>query len=82
MDIVHSCLSLVPVPDLSTAFTTFKFIWAMVEKVPASKQQLRALAQSIAQLLQTIHEEYQAGRLVRAKTSVVLDNFEMCVINI
>ena len=69
MDIIHQCLSLAPVPYLDFAFSVFRFIWTSVEQAQASKQQLRALAQTIAQLLSTLDKEYRAGRLVQAETS-------------
>jgi len=69
MDIIHQCLSLAPVPYLDFAFSVFEFIWTSVEQAQASKQQLHALAQTIAQLLSTLNKEYCAGRLVQADTS-------------
>jgi len=72
MDIIHQCLSLAPVPYLDFAFSVFEFIWTSVEQAQASKQQLHALAQTIAQLLSTLNEEYRAGRLVQAETSTPL----------
>lgn len=72
MDIIHHCLSLVPVPYLVPAFSALRFIWLSVEQAQASKQQLKALAETIANLLQTINGEYEAGRLVESKTSKAL----------
>jgi len=69
MDIIHHCLSMVPVPYLAPAFAALRFIWSSVEQAQASRQQLQALAQSIAQLLQTLHNQYRAGRLRKSKTS-------------
>src|SRR5882762_2265916 len=69
MDIIHQCLSMVPVPYLTPAFAALRFIWSSVEQARASRQQLQALAQSIAQLLQTLHDQYRSGRLLEAKTS-------------
>ncbi len=69
MDIIHQCLALAPVPYLDFTFSVFRFIWTSVEQAQASKQQLRALAQTIAQLLSTLDKEYRAGRLVQAETS-------------
>jgi hypothetical protein len=79
MDIIHQCLSLAPVPYLGPAFSAFKFIWSSVQQVQASKQQLETLAQSIAQLLQTLNGEYRAGRLLQAGTSSPLTNLRRCV---
>jgi hypothetical protein len=69
MDIIHQCLSLAPVPYLDFAFSVFRFIYTSVEQAQASKQQLHALTQTIAQLLSTLNKEYCAGRLVQADTS-------------
>jgi hypothetical protein len=59
---------LAPVPYLGTAFSVFRFIYSSVEQAQASKHQLQALSQTIAQLLSTLNKEYRAGRLVQAKT--------------
>jgi hypothetical protein len=69
MDIIHECLSLAPVPYLGHAFSVLRFIWSSIQQVRASKQQLEALALSIAQLLQTLDREYRAGRLLQVGTS-------------
>ena len=69
MDIIHECLSLAPVPYLGHAFSVLRFIWSSIQQVRASKQQLEALALSIAQLLRTLDREYRAGRLLQAGTS-------------
>ena len=71
MDIVRHCL-LAPVPCLAPAFAALRFIRSSVEQVQASKSQLEALVQLIAQLLQTIDGEYRAGRLLQVRTSVAL----------
>jgi len=72
MDIIQHCLSSTPVPHLASAFFTLKFIWSDVEQAQVSKQQLRVLVQSIAQLLHTLDTEYKAGRLLHVRTSVHL----------
>src|ERR1700683_295751 len=69
MDIIHQCLSLVPVPYLAPAFAALRFIWSSIEQAQTSKQQLKALAQSIAQLLQTLDGQYCARRLLEVQTS-------------
>jgi hypothetical protein len=74
MDIIQQCLSLAPVPYLATAFSALKFIWSSIQTAEASKRQLQALTQSIAQLLQTLEKEYRAGRLLKVKTSTPLVN--------
>ena len=74
MDIIHHCLSLAPLPYLAPAFATLRFIWSSVEQAQASKRQLEALTQSIAQLLQTLDAQYRAGRMLQATTSKPLDD--------
>ena len=64
MDIINNCLSLTPVPCLDPAFSALKFIWSDVKQTHINRSQLEALTQSVAQLLQTLHEEYREGRLV------------------
>jgi hypothetical protein len=72
MDFIHQCLSLAPVPYLAPAFSALRLICSSVEQAQASKRQLEALAQSIAQLLQTLNGQYRAGRLLQARTSTPL----------
>ena len=72
MDIIHCCLSLAPVPYLAAAFGALSFIWTSVERAQASKKQLEALSQSIAQLLETLDGEYRSGQLLEAKTAAPL----------
>ena len=69
MDIIHECLSLAPVPYLGHAFSVLRFIWSSIQQIHASKQQLKALALSIAQLLRTLDREYCAGWLLQVGTS-------------
>ena len=76
MDAIHLCLSLAPLPYLSSAFSTLRYIWLSIEQIQTSKQQLEALAQSIAQLLQALDAEYTAERLLQDKTAVPLA--ELC----
>jgi hypothetical protein len=68
MDIIHQCLSLAPVPYLVPAFSLLRNIWSSVEQAQASKRQLGALAQSIAQLLQTLDGQYRAWQLLQVQT--------------
>lgn len=72
MDIIQQCLFAAPVPYLAQAFSVFRFIWLSVEQAQASKWQLEALAQSIAQLLHTLNREYLARRLLQVRTSAPL----------
>ena len=73
MDIIEQCLSLAPVPYLAPAFSVFKFIWATIGEVQASKKQLEILAQALSQLLQTLDSEYRSGRLTAATSFKSLD---------
>jgi hypothetical protein len=79
MDIVHLCLSLTPVPCLAPAFSALRFIWSSIERAKASKCQLEALAQSIAQLLKALDGEYRNGRLLKARTSTPLADLHKLV---
>ncbi|KIM73991.1 hypothetical protein PILCRDRAFT_715514, partial [Piloderma croceum F 1598] len=54
------------------AFSILRFIWSSIQQAQASKGQLEALAQSIAQLLKALDEEYSTGRLLQVKTSTPL----------
>lgn len=74
MDIISSCLALTPVPYLGIVFSVFQFIYASIEQVQTSKEQLVALAQSAAQLLHTIDSQCRAGRLSQATTAKPLEN--------
>jgi hypothetical protein len=78
-DIIEQCLSLAPVPYLSSAFHLLRMIWLSVQKAQASKRQLETLAQSIAQILGTLNEQYRIGRLLHVKTSTPLTNLHECV---
>jgi hypothetical protein len=81
MDIIHECLSLVPVPYLAPSFAAFRFIWSSIEQAQASKQQLKVLAQSIAQLLQTIDQEYRGRRLLESRSLTPLANLQGSVMS-
>ena len=74
MDIVEHCLSTTPVSHLAPAFSTLRFIWSDAERAQVAKRQLRALTQSIAQFLDTLHTKHNAGRLLQVRTSVLLED--------
>jgi hypothetical protein len=80
MDIIQHCLSLAPLPYLSPAFSALRFIWSSVQQAQASKRQLEALTQLIAQLLKTLDSEYRARRLLQASTSRPLDGLRRFVV--
>ena len=79
MGIIDQCLLLVPVPYLSFAFHLLRTIWLSIQQAQASKWQLEALAQSIAQILDTLNEQYRTGRLLKVKTSTPLKKLHECV---
>jgi hypothetical protein len=79
MDVIESCLALVPVPYISTAFSIFRVIWMSVQQVQASNEQLRSLSYTIAQLLQVLDGEYRQKRLVQARTSAQLAELDRFV---
>ena len=79
MNIIDRCFSLAPVPCLVPAFAVLRFIWLLVQQAQASKQQLQTLAQTIAQLLWTLNQEYSAGRLREGQTSTPLADLRRSV---
>jgi len=76
MDIVQHCLSLVPVPYLSTTFALFKIICSSIQQVQISKRQLQVLASSLGELLNTLDASYRADRILQADTSQALSNLD------
>jgi hypothetical protein len=74
MDVIHQCLSTAPVPFLYPAFSALRLIWSSIEQAQASKRQLQALAQSIAQLLRTLDRQCRAGRPLQDRTSTPLSD--------
>lgn len=80
MDVIESCLALVPVPYISTAISIFRVIWTSVQQVQASNEQLRILSHTIAQLLKTLDKEYRQKRLVQTHTSAQLAELDRSVL--
>jgi hypothetical protein len=74
MDIIGSCLDLVPVPYLSTAFGILRSIWLSIDHFKACEEQVRVLAESIAVLLRALNGQFDSGRLSPANASVPLDD--------
>jgi hypothetical protein len=62
MDIIETCLSLTPVPYLTVTFSGFRILSAAIEH-DQSNLQLRALVDSIAQLLQTLDRGIRGGHI-------------------
>jgi hypothetical protein len=79
MDVVESCLALVPVPYISNAFAIFRIIWVSVQQAKTSNEQLRALSYTVAQLLRALDTEYRDQKLTKARTSAQLDELDRLV---
>ncbi|KAJ7024029.1 hypothetical protein C8F04DRAFT_166492 [Mycena alexandri] len=61
--ILDVILMVTPVPGLSAAFHLLKLIVSAVQQASKSKARLLVLAQSAAQLLETLNAEFRASRL-------------------
>lgn len=79
MDLIGQVLSLAPVPYLATAWAALQLIVGTIEQVQASREQLRTLAYSIAQLLKTLNGEYVSGNLEEDKTMAALGSLHRWV---
>jgi hypothetical protein len=66
-------------PRLALAFSSAEFISSLVPYVEMSQQQMKALSISVKTLLETLHAEYSAGRLVESLTSAALDKLHWSV---
>ena len=71
-------LGITPVPGLSVAFNILKLIVHAVQQASKSKQRLAVLAQSAAQLLQTLNNEFSASRLVQSACTEPLRELHRC----
>ncbi|KAJ7283143.1 hypothetical protein C8J57DRAFT_728497 [Mycena rebaudengoi] len=80
--ILDMILGIAPVPGLSLAFNTLKLIVSAVEQASTCKQRLAVLTQSVAQLLQTLNEEFTASRLVQSACSKPLNDLHSLLIDI
>lgn len=76
MDIIHACISLVPVPYLCLAFSIFKSLFATIQGVQWSEQQLRGLAISVAEVLRVLDGEIRNGSLTEHQISTEMDVFQ------
>lgn len=74
-------LGIIPVPGLSAAFNILKLIVCAVQQASKSKQRLAVLAQSAAQLLQTLNKEFSASRLVQSACRESLRELNGCDYN-
>lgn len=77
--IIHQCISLTPVPELSKAFSSFKFIVRSVEEVQSSKRQLSSLEYTIATLLRALDAQYRGERLSKDTTAGPLTDLQLYV---
>ncbi|KAF7343173.1 Kinase-like protein [Mycena venus] len=75
-------LGITPVPGLSAAFDILKLIVSAVEQASRSKQRLTILAQSAAQLLQTLNNEFIASRLAQSACREPLRELQSLLIDI
>ncbi|KAF8179660.1 kinase-like domain-containing protein [Pholiota molesta] len=75
-DVVSVCLSLAPVPGLHFAFTTLRWVIATTNQVQDSKEQIRNLTESLAQLMFTVNEQYKKGKLLETDTKRALEGLE------
>lgn len=80
MDLIHDCLSLVPVPFLSVAFKIFKSIHSSVQQIQGNEAQLRALAQCVAQMLHCLNTQYETRQLSMNGTTACLEQLVQSVI--
>jgi hypothetical protein len=76
MDIIHTCLTMVPVPCVSTVFTIFRIIWTTIERRQVCKRQLQVLASSMAELLTTLDAQYRTRRMLEANMSHALSSLD------
>jgi hypothetical protein len=76
----HDIFSLIPPSHLLSIFTVFKAIWKAIPSVQMNQEQLRTLASCIAELLQTLDQQYRTGKLQENNTSEILDDLDKSVI--
>jgi hypothetical protein len=72
-------VSATAVPCLIIAFGLVRTISNALQDVKASKYQLQSLGSATAQLLETLNNEYKAGHLSEATTSVALEELHKSV---
>jgi hypothetical protein len=77
--IITICLALTPVPCLSRAHSILRSIWNAIQRVQSSKQQLKALAISVALLLRTLDNEIRSGHLVESQITPEADALQTSV---
>lgn len=82
MDVVEDIVSRVPLRHLSDIFTIFKLFWQNVQSVQVNQEQFRVLAYCIAQLLQTLDQEYRVGHLAEHETFTSLEGLRKFVLHV
>ncbi|KAJ7349820.1 hypothetical protein DFH08DRAFT_125312 [Mycena albidolilacea] len=75
-------LGITPVPGLSAAFNILSHIVSAIEQARKSKQRLAVLAQSAAQLLQTLNTEFRAARLVQSACGKPLKDLHSLLLDV
>lgn len=76
MDDALGMAGIAPVPGLSSAFKLFNFIVCGVPEVHASRKQIKVLASTIGQLLETLNAEFTAGRLIEDNCAKPLEELK------
>jgi hypothetical protein len=79
MNTIRDSLSFTPVPCLVRDIVALKLICSSIEQAQTNKCQLETLAQSIAQLLETLDGLYRAEKLQDVLTSTPLVNLHTFV---
>ncbi|KAJ7624397.1 kinase-like domain-containing protein [Roridomyces roridus] len=70
--LLDALLGIQPVPGLSLAFHTLRFIVNCIQQVTESRRQLEELASSVAQLLAALNAEFADARLVKSTSAGAL----------
>ncbi len=78
-DLIAVCLSIQPVPGLHFAFTTLTWIVNTTKQVQDNKEQISTLTLGLAQLMKTVNEQYEKGKLIERDTKAALHSLEKYV---
>ncbi|KAJ6451394.1 kinase-like domain-containing protein, partial [Mycena vitilis] len=73
---MNLALSAIPVPGLSAAWTVFEFIANGIDAITASKKQLVALTEAIAEFLTALNSAFEQAELVVANCEGQLKNLK------
>jgi hypothetical protein len=82
MDIVSTCLGIVPVPYLGAAFSIFRTIWTTVEKFEQGKVRLQALGYCLAQVLCTIDTNTREDQYYLSRAQPQLEELERWAVDL